>query len=338
MPPSQIPPDAQIINLLFGKFISQAITVMARLGVADQLAAGPLPAETIAARVGADGESLYRTLRALSVVGVVREDAGRVFSLLPAGETLRSDHPHSTRAMAQWLNLDISWQAWGAFEHSVRTGRPAFDHVFGSNVFDHFAGHPEAAQVFDRAMTGFSHATGRAVAETDIFAGIGELVDIGGGQGFLLAAILRRNPGMRGAVLDLPHVVPQAAALFAAEGVADRARALAGSFLEAVPPADAYVMKFILHDWDDATCVGLLSRCRSGLRGQGRVLVVETVVPPPGEPGISKLLDLEMLAMTPGGRERTADQFTRLFAAAGLRLQRILPTASPVHILEAVPG
>jgi hypothetical protein len=206
----------------------------------------------------------------------------------------------------------------------------------GAEVFDYFAKNPEQAAVFNRAMTDMSMATAPAVVEGYDFSGTGTLADIAGGHGYLLAQILKANPKMKGVLFDMPQVIAGAGELLEREGVAERVEKVAGDFFTSVPAgADAYIMKHIIHDWDDARARKILRNIRSVMPASGKVLIVETVVPEGNEPHYSKLLDLEMLA-SPGGIERTPAEYSELLAAAGLRLSRIVPTPSPFSIVEAV--
>ena len=332
-----LPPNLELLQLIVGKWVHQAVYAAAELGIADQLAAGPRPSTEVARAVGADDDATYRLMRALANVGVLEERAERVFALTPVGECLRSDAPVSLRGFARFVGGCPAWAAWGELVHSVRTGEPAVEHVFGKTLFDWYEDHLDDSAVFDDAMTAISTSEAVAVADAFDFSGIGTLADVGGGRGYLLATLLQRTPAMRGILFDLPHVVAGAPPLLGTLGVEDRVRIEAGSFLDACPAgADAIVMKHILHDWNDDDSIRILRHCRGVLPESGRVLVVEAVVPPPGTNGWAKLLDLEMLALTPRGRERTEAEFEALLAAGGLRMTRVVPTASPVSVIEGV--
>jgi hypothetical protein len=333
--PGDLPPNLELLQMVSGKWMHQAIYVAAELGVADQLASGPRTSGEVARACGTDDDATYRLLRALANVGVLEEREERVFALRPMGEYLRGDVPGSLRAYARLAGSRPAWQAWGETLHSVRTGEPGFEHAYGRTLFDWYADHLDEAAIFDEAMTAISANEAAAVAESFDFSGIGTVADVGGGRGFLLATLLERNATMRGILFDLPRVVDGASALLHQHGVADRVRIVGGNFLETCPDgADAVVMKHILHDWNDRDAIRILTQCHGHLPGGGRVLVVEAVVPPADRVGWAKMLDLEMLMMTPRGRERTEREYATLFEAAGFRLTRVVPTTSPVSVIE----
>jgi hypothetical protein len=274
-------------------------------------------------------------MRALSNIDVLEERDGRMFALTPLGETLRSDVPGSMRGYARFVGYAPTWTAWGEMLHSIRTGEPAVDHLFGENLFDYYAKHLEESAIFDEAMTSISTVEAHAVADGYDFTGIGTLADVGGGRGYLLATVLKANPAMKGILFDLPRVVEGAPALLREHEVENRVRIKSGSFLETAPKdADAVIMKHIIHDWNDEDCIRILRNCQRVLPKRGRVLVVEAVVPPREQRGWAKLLDLEMLVLTPRGRERTGDEFAKLLRDGGFRLTRVVPTASHVSLVE----
>jgi O-methyltransferase domain/Dimerisation domain len=332
-------PALALRDMLSGTWIGPAISAAARLGLADLLRDGPRTAADLAAAAGVHPDALGRLLRALAGLGLFVEDAEGRFGLTPTGAPLRSDVPGSMRGYAIMLGEPWHREAWSALPLSVERDQPGFDAVHGMGVFDYLARHPEAGAVFAEAMTSVSRHTAEAVAAAYPLDGVETLVDVGGGHGLLLATLLAANPGVRGVLFDRPEVVAGAGALLAEQGVADRCRIAGGDFFAAVPAGgDAYVMKYIIHDWDDARCTTILGHCRAALGGRGRVLVVEHVLAPRNEPDWAKFLDLEMLVLTQGGRERTAPEFEALFAGAGLRLARVVPTAAGPSVLEAVPA
>jgi hypothetical protein len=237
---------------------------------------------------------------------------------------------------AIFMGEEWHWRVWGDMLYSVETGKPAWGHVHGAEVFDYFAQNPRQAEIFNNAMTDMSAATAPVVVEAYDFSGIKRLTDIAGGHGYLLAQVLKINPEMKGVLFDMPSVINGAGALLEEEGVAERVEKVSGDFFSSVPEgADAYMMKHIIHDWDDERAIKILQNIRQMMADDGKVLIIETVVPEGNEPHYSKLLDLEMLA-SPGGIERTAAEYRDLLAAAGLRLTRIIPTRSPFSIVEAV--
>jgi hypothetical protein len=251
---------------------------------------------------------------------------------------VRAGVPGSVRDYAVLVGEPMVWRSWGGILHSLRTGKPAFDHTFGAPLFEYLAAHPEEARVFDAAMTGRSAAENAAVLAAYDFSGAGTVVDVGGGQGALLAAILEANPRTRGVLFDRPHVVAAARPRLEAAGLAPgRFDLVEGDFFGAVPAGgDIYVLKRIIHDWDDGRARSILRNCRAALSEAGRLLLVELVVPPGNEPSDAKLLDLLMLVYA-GGRERTEAEYRDLLASAGFELARVVPTASNVSLVEAVP-
>jgi len=331
------PQAIELLEMITGKWVCQAIYVAAELGVADLLRDGPRSSAEIAKATSANEDAMYRLLRALSNVGIFTERPGRQFELTELGQYLRSDVPGTLRGFARFVGFDPSWRAWGHLLHSVRTGEPAFDHVFGMTSFEHAAKNPAAAAVFNDAMTSISAMEAMAVAMACDFRGIRKLVEVGGGHGLLLATILKANPEMEGVLFEMPHAIEGAKSLFQKEGVADRCKVLSGDFFESVPEGgDAYIMKHIVHDWDDERSVKILRNCHHAMRPQGKLFVVDAVLPQPNEPHFGKLLDLEMLVLTQGGRERTEQDFRKLYEAAGFRLTRIVPTLAQSSVVEGV--
>src|ERR687885_2897900 len=317
--------------------VSQAIYVAATLGIADLLEDGPKSADELAETTGTHAPTLYRLLRALASVGIFIETDGRL-GLTPLAEYLRTDTPGSLRAFAMLVGQQSFWRSWGHLLHSVRTGEPAFRKVHGTGPFEYWAGHPEEAAVFDAAMTSLSSGVVDAVVRSYDFSGISVLVDVGGGEGELLAAILAANPSLRGILFDQPHVVRSVGALLERAGVADRCEVVGGSFFEAVPTgADAYLLKSVIHDWDDEAAIDILRACRAAMDDRGgKLLVVERVIRAGNDPDPAKFSDLNMLVI-PGGQERAADDFELLYAEAGFELSDIIRTGSPYNIIEGSP-
>ena len=314
-------------------WISQAIYVAAKLGIADLLERGPQSSVVLAAATRSDACSLYRLLRALSSIGVLSQvDADR-FSLSRLGNALRTNVSGSLRAIVITIG-EIHYQACGELLHSVQTGAPAFNHAFGTNLFEYLQQNTEAAGAFNRGMTDLSSLLAHAVLLAYDFSGISSLVDVGGGEGQLLRKILELNPGMTGAVFDLPTTAEPANRCMT-DG--ERCSYIAGDFFESVPHgADAYLLCGIVHDWDDHHAITILRNCRKATTKNGRVLLVETIVPDTNAASFSKLLDLNMMVMT-GGRERTQSEFQALLDAADFKLKRIIPTLAPQSIIEACP-
>jgi len=324
-----------LTQMAFGALLTQSLYVAAKLGVADLLAGGPRPVSELAEAAGAHERSLYRVMRSLAGVGVFRETAPQTFALTPLAEPLRSDAPGSMRNGLVFMGEEWHYRVWSNMMHSVRTGEPAWGATHGAEVFDYFAANPAHGEIFNGAMTDMSASTAPAVVGAYDFGGLKTVADIAGGHGYLLSQILKANPGLSGLLFDVPQVIEGAGALLEREGVSARVERVAGDFFRSVPRADAYVLKHIIHDWDDERAALILKNINAAMGPEGRVLIVETVVPEGNGPHYSKLLDLEMLT-SPGGAERTAEEYAALLAAAGLRLSRIVPTRSPVSIVEAV--
>ncbi|MCA1814929.1 MAG: acetylserotonin O-methyltransferase [Acidobacteria bacterium] len=331
----QLPPEAALMQMAFGCFVSQALYVAAKLGVADLVAEQPQHVASLAARTKTHERSLYRVLRALAMVGVFRESDDKVFGQTRLSEALRSDAPNSIRDGLIFVGEEWHWRVYGYLLRSVETGESAWAPAHGESVFDYFAAHPEEGEIFNRAMTGMSRAAVGAVTEAYDFSGVETLADIAGGHGQLLAGILRANPSMRGVLFDQAHVVEGARPLLEAEGVSGRVETVAGDFFASVPAgADAYVLKHIIHDWDDERATKILANIARSMKPGARVLVVDAVIPRGDAPHFGKLLDLEML-VSPGGVERTEDEFRDLLARAGLRLARVVPMRSYLSVVEA---
>lgn len=332
MPPELSLTD-QLRAMASGAWVTQMIHVAAELGVADQLTDGERDCAELAAACGADADSLFRLLRGLASLGLFQESAPRRFGLTPLAELLRDDHPQSLRQFARMLG-DEHYLSWNDLLHSVRTGENAFRHGHGLSVFEWYQQNPRRAEIFDGAMTDFSRDETEAMLVAFDFSGITHLVDVGGGRGELLKRVLQANGQLRGTLFDQPQVVAGAAIQ---PQLAERMHVQGGDFFTEAPSgADAYLLKHILHDWDDEACRTILGHIRTAMAPDARVLIVEQVIPAGNAPFPGKLLDLNMLVMSEGGRERTAEEYTQLLASAGLRLIRIVPTASPVSVVEAV--
>jgi len=328
---------AALQRLIGGFQISQALHVTATLGIADLLAAGPRPADDLAAATGTHPRALYRLLRAVASVGVLAEDGAGAFALTDLGQLLRADHPRSVHGNAVWTGYPTVWGTWQHLRYSVETGEPAFRHLHGVDPWTYREQHPDAGALFDRAMTSLALQQRDAVVAGYAFAGARTVVDVGGGQGAQLAAVLAAYPRARGVLFDQPHVVAGAAPLLRAAGVADRCAVVGGSFFEAVPDGgDVYLLSRVIHDWDDAQATAILRTCRRATGPDATLLLVERVIAPDNAPDPTRFSDLTMLVML-GGRERTAAEFGALYAAAGFRLTRVLPTGAGVSLLEGQP-
>jgi len=337
-PVGQPSPSEQMIQMTSGHIIAQALYVVAELGIPDLLATGPRTIAELAQTVGAHAPSLYRVLRALASLGVFVEQDDQTFGLTPLGDTLRSDVPGSARAWAL-VNCGVGWRAYGELLYSVRTGQPGFDRAYGMSVFDYTARHPDAMAIFGKMMVDFHGREVAAVASAYSLSGVRSIVDVGGGSGNLLAALLDANPSLHGTVFERPSVAETAVQWLHAAGLSHRCDVLEGNFFESVPTGgDVYVLSHVIHDWDEAHCLTLLQNCRRAIGPSGRLLIVETVMPGANEPSQARLMDLIMLANSPSGQERTVEEYRDLLAKADFHLERVVPTASPVSVIEAVPA
>ncbi|MFJ9711843.1 methyltransferase [Streptomyces sp. NPDC101234] len=325
--------SAFLVNESLGYLFPAALRVAAVVGVADHLAGGPRTAAELAEATRTDARSLYRVLRLLATRGIFEEDAGGRFRLTSVGDTLRSDAPCSARS-AVLMNTDRSmWLPVADLSRCVSEGTSAFEHLFGLPFFEYFAQDEDTADVFHTGMAAMSDAENEPIAAACEFPATGTVVDVGGGHGGFLLAVLGHHPGLHGVLLDQPHVL--AGHLLDTPGIAGRWSIESGDFFTAVPEGDVLVLKRILHDWEDDQCVTLLDRCRAALAPGGRIMVVDAVVPPGNTPHQAKMLDLLLMAALVG-RERTEPEFAALFEAAGLKLSRIVPTPTVLSVVEAV--
>jgi hypothetical protein len=332
---TDMPPQAQLGKMITGYWTSQAIYAAAKIGIADLLKDGPKPIEELAAATGTKPKLLYRLLRALASVGIFAEEDNQRFSLTPLAAPLRSDVPGSQRSLALMMGED-QYRAWGNLADTIQTGDNAYEKLVGQPIFDHLAQHPEKARIFDDAMTGIHGRETGAILDAYDFSGIRVLADIGGGNGSQLTAILQKHPGMQGILFDLPHVVARARPKIEAAGVADHCHLIDGNFFESVPGgADAYIMRHIIHDWDDEKALLILRNCQAVMSPGNKLLLVESVIPPGNEPFMGKFLDLTMM-LIPGGQERTEQEFRELYDRAGFELMRIVPTSTEVSVVEGL--
>jgi len=320
-----------------GYMASSALYAALTLNIPDHLAAGPKTAADLAKASGANEDALYRILRLLASLGIFAETAPRTFALTPAADLLRKDVPGSLRGMAIFLPDPFHYKVYSEIMHSVTTGKPAGDRAVGMPVFEYFVKNPGYSQVFNDAMTSMSAPTAAAAIEAYDFSGIGTLVDVAGGHGEVLMLILKACPAVRGILADLGHVVDGAKPRIAGAGLSDRMQAVTCDFFRAVPEGgDAYIMKNIIHDWDDERASLILKNIAKAMGGKkGRVILLESVIAAGGAPDFGKFLDIEML-MLPGGRERTAEEFRALFAQSGFEMTKVVPTKSPLSVVEAI--
>ncbi|MGH7944014.1 MAG: methyltransferase [Opitutaceae bacterium] len=330
------PPPQRLLRLITGYWVTQLIHVAARLEIADRLAAGPRTSDALAAECGVRPRELHRVLRALASEGLFTEVAPRTFAVTLLGELLQKERPGSLHARAL-ISGAKDYTAWGALLHSVQTGEPAFDHVFGEDHFHWLPRHPEMAAAFHETMTQLAAQYYRAVVDAFDFGRFRCVVDVGGGHGQLLALILAKHPHLRGILFDAPHVIAGAGGPLREAAVADRCELCSGNFFESIPVGgDAYVMSHILHDWDEEPAGRILRTMRRTMDSSARLLIVEKIIPPGNDASFSKLMDVHMLVLT-GGLERTEAEFRDLLAKTGFRLESVTPTASFMSVIEAVP-
>jgi hypothetical protein len=319
-----------------GHILARALYAVAELGIADQLTDGPRSAAELAQLTGTHAPALYRLLRSMAGFGFFVEDADHHFALTPLGAALQSDAPGHARSTVRFMAGPMVWSTFGEFLHAVTTGEAAMQKAYGQAIFEYLSSDPEQATLFNETMIGFHSAEPPAVAAAYDFSTIHKLIDVGGGTGNLLTTILRANPELRGVLYELPHVASAARDVVERNNVSDRCEVAAGNFFESVPGGgDAYLLSHIIHDWDEASCLTILENCRRAMQGRGRLLLVEQVIPPGNDFHPGKLLDLIMLALTPGGMERSEAEYSALCAKAGFRLTRLVATASPVSVIEA---
>ncbi|HEY6356661.1 MAG TPA: methyltransferase [Vicinamibacterales bacterium] len=328
---------SDLYRLIDAYKVTQAIHVAAVLGIADHIAAGLRTSQTIAEAAGAHPAALYRLLRALAAIGVLREDEDRRFSLAPMGETLRSDAAQPLGPFATLTGQDYYWQTWGHLLHSIKTGENAFEAVHGVGSWTYRDQHPDQDAIFNLAMTANATLVDPAIVEAVDFDGFGRLADIGGGQGSLLIAILRACPHVRAVLFDRPSVVASARSVLAAARLDARCELASGDMFESVPAGcDAYLLKFVLHDWTDDEAGRLLRVCRRAMASGARLFVVERLIGDPNSQLAAALSDLNML-VGPGGRERTAEEFAALFKAADLRLDHVVATRRDLSVIVGEP-
>jgi hypothetical protein len=331
------PPPAVMFTLIMGRWVSHLIYVAAKLEVADHLKRGSRTVEELATATEVQAPALYRVLRALASLGVFAETKDKRFKLTPLAVTLQKAVPGSMHAAALMFGEKYWDDAWAQLLHGVKTGEIPFLKAHGVPAFEYLEKHPDSLKIFGETMTNVSSTENPAIAAAYKFSGIRTLVDVGGGNGSLLASILKANPKLKGVLFDLPSVSTRAKQdrYVTAKGIAERCAMESGDFFEAVPKGgDAYIMKRTLHDWDDERCAKILANCCTAMREKGRVLVVDAVISPGNHPDRGKLLDMQMLII--GGRERTKQEFATLFRDAGLKLIRIVPTKCPLSIVEGV--
>lgn len=331
-------PHEAVIQMIHGMGVSRCVSMAAELGIPDLLANGPRSAADLAQATATNPDALYRLMRMLARIGIFAELPDGVFQNSPMSEVQRGNAPDSLRHYARWFGIEIHWRLWGELDYSLRTGRPSIcSRQPDRTPFEILAQNPEDQNTFNQAMAAFSVTEGAAIIGAYDFARFGEIVDVGGGEGFLAALIAESAPGSRVTVFELPQVLDSAKESVFKRSPARRIGVVGGNMFEKVPgPADLCVLKHVLHDFTDDAAIRILEKCREALSPGGRVLVCEMLIQP-GANGIpAAFLDIEML-VAPGGRERTQVQYAELFAGAGLRLERAIATSCPIALLESAP-
>jgi O-methyltransferase domain/Dimerisation domain len=327
--------SAELARLVDGFRVSQTLYAAVELGIPDLLAEDERSSDDLAEASGADASALYRLLRALASLGILHEADGRRFALTELGQPLRGDMSASLRGWVRLTGREYFWHTWGNLTSSIRSGGNAFRSLHGQSVWEWRAAHPEESAIFDAAMRSTTLAAHDAILAAYDFGRFGTVVDVGGGTGTLLASILEAHPATRGILLDQEHVVSGAEPVLRAAGVADRCEVVGGSFFSSVPEGgDAYVLKTIIHDWEDEESVAILRTCREAMGAQAVVLLIERDLGRPNENPIAKLMDLNMLVL-PGGRDRTVEEYAALFDGSGLSFTAAHPTATGLLVIEA---
>ena len=330
-------PHQQLDGMITGYWISQAIYAASKFGIADHLKDGSRSVEDLAKATSTNPDALFRLLRALASVGIFAEGEAGQFRLTPLAEPLRSDVSGSKRALAL-MSGDEQFRAWAEIAHSIQTGKTAFEKVYGKPIFDYLGENPDKARIFDAAMVGIHGRESNAILDAYDFSAMSVIVDIGGGNGSQIISVLQKHPKMKAVLFDLPHVIERAKERIESAGLSGRCELVGGNFFDAVPEgADAYMMRHIIHDWDDEKSLTILGNCSKAMSSDSKLLVVESVIPPGNEPFGGKFLDLVML-LIPGGKERTEDEYRTLFGKAGVELTRVVPTKTEISIIEGTKG
>lgn len=334
---SNPPLPTVLLQMASGYWLSQCIYVAAKLGIADLLQDGAQECDLLASLTNTHSDSLYRLLRALASVGIFAETKSRCFELTPLATYLQSDRPGSVKSIMIMFGEE-HYQAWGSLLYSVQTGNSAFEKVYGVDIFNYLQQHPQAANTFEQAMTDLSIYDLQAVSSAYNFTEFNKIVDVGGGRGSLLVGILQQYSHLQGILFDEPYVVQQAESFLIKEQVRDRCELKGGNFFESIPTGgDVYLLKHIIHDWGDRQALTILQKCYQAMNADSKLLVIDRVISPGNEPFGGKLMDLNMLAISSGGKERTETEFEQLLAAAKFQLKQIIPTAVDVSVIEAVP-
>jgi predicted transcriptional regulator len=327
-------PRQELFRMISGYKSTQALYVAAKLGIADQLEHGPMRADELAKKVGANAKALLRLMRHLAALGIFKQDESRKFGLTPLGELLRNDSPESMRYNAIFAGEE-NYKATGDLLHSVRTGETAFNHLYGKGHFDWLADHPNESSTFNKAMAQSLRRLGNPLESYD-YSGKRLIVDVGGGRGDLITSIIRANPGLKGTLFDLPQGIEEAQSRLETKGVADRCQIIPGSFFNSVPEGgDVYVLSRILHDWPDDKAATILANCRKAIKQDGTLLIRDNVLTDNDELGSQ--IDLTMMIMT-GGQERTESEWKNLLHSAGFVLTKVYKREGQLDLIEAKPS
>lgn len=333
-----LPPHVKLIQMSSAFLQSRVLYTAAKLKLADYLADGSKRADELAEQTGTHASSLHRLMRTLAHLGVLSMEDDRMFSLTPLGEALKSDAPGAAQSTIRTVAGDGFWNAFLKLPDTLQDGEPGMKKAFGKSFFEYIADNPEESTHFNDTMIGFHGAEPPAVAEAYDFSGFDTVVDVGGGTGNMLSTILERYPEPKGVLFELPRVVQEAPELIGERGLTNRIICESGDFFESVPEGgDAYILSHILHDWPEEQCLSILRNCRDAMSPASRLLIVEMVLPDDGPPHPGYELDMVMLALT-GGRECTKEEYDKLLKQAGFDLERVVPTDSPVSIVEALPA
>ena len=338
MTTNDFPPQLMLQQMIQGFQVTQCIYVAAKLGIADLLKDGPRTSEELAQATDTHAPSLYRVLRLLSAVDLLIEREAHSFALTPLGAYLQTGIPGSMRDRVLLYCEKPFWHVWGDLLHSVETGEPSFEHVFGLALFEYNQQHPEHATLFNKTMTELTASVAPTVAAAYDFSTTQTLVDVGGGHGQMLASILQAHPSLHGVLFDLPNVVKGAPPLLERAGVADRCQVIGGDFFTAVPAGyETYLLSRVIHDWDDERAVALLTRCHQAMKPQGKVLLVERVIVIGNSPQVLVLeSDMQMLVLSYGGKERTDAEYRTLLNTAGFEVAQLIAVLPPFYVIEAV--
>lgn len=328
--------DSEIPRIIINRLIPHLIYVVAKLGIADLLADGPKSCTELARVADAHPRTLYRVMRALAGNGIFTETEDGRFELTPSAESLRSEVPGSVRSWAIMIGEDWFNQPFTQLLYSVKTGKDSFSHVHSQNLFRYLQKNSKASQLFNEVMTRLTEPVTTAVLAAYDFSGIPHIVDIGGGKGTLISAILKAYPQIHGTLFDLPQVIQEAMKLLETSGLIDRCRFIPGDMFESVPEGQVYTLKRVIHDWDDEKALAILKKCRRSISGDGKLLLIEGVIPQGNQPARIKLDDIAMLVVS-GGGERTKNEFSSLLSASGFNLVNVIPTQASLSIIEAVP-